>query len=35
LVEWYFNYYPEIKSVTDGWTWGSLYTPSDSRRARV
>jgi hypothetical protein len=38
LVERYFNYYPETKSVTDGRqdgrTWGSLYT-SDSRRAGV
>jgi hypothetical protein len=28
LVERYFNYYPETKSVTDRWTWASLYTPA-------
>ena len=27
LVERYFNHYPETKSVTDGRTWRSLYTP--------
>ena len=34
LVEWFFNYYLETKSVMDERTWGSLYTP-DSRRAGV
>ena len=34
LVERYFKYYPETKSVTDEQIWESLYTP-DSRRAGV